>query len=434
MMTESFIGDPALGRADSTVYGFHSVYRKSLRRFAATHRTSPTNEADIVDTVTRRQNDEPVRLLSVVGARPNFMKVAPLVAELATHPAFQHCLVHTGQHYDETLSGRFFSELGLPLPDVNLDVGSGSHAVQTAEVMKRIEPVIADFRPACVVVVGDVNSTLAAALVATKMNIPVAHIEAGLRSFDPTMPEEINRRLTDAVSGFLFVTEQSGMDNLQREGVPADKAFLVGNVMIDCLLRHRALAAKSDALQRLGVRHNGNEPRDYGVLTLHRPSNVDDPETLRGILHAVRDVAAGFPIFFPVHPRTRKNLEQFGLTKLFSSPAQNPVSGVVLLEPLGYLDFLALNDSARLVFTDSGGIQEETTVLGVPCLTLRDNTERPVTISHGTNQLVGTDPQRIASAAHSVLAGERRLDRRPPLWDGHAAERIVAVLHDRLVD
>lgn len=384
--------------------------------------------------MTRRQNSGPVRLLSVVGARPNFMKLAPLAAELAHHAEFHHTLVHTGQHYDEQLSSSFFSQLGLPRPNVNLEVGSGSHAAQTAEVMKRIEPVIERYKPDAVIVVGDVNSTLAAALVAAKMNIAVAHVEAGLRSFDSTMPEEINRRVTDAVSDFLFVTERSGVDNLLREGASPKKIFLVGNVMIDCLLRHRKLASQSSLLADLGVRAKGASLRDYGVLTLHRPANVDDAKVLRGILEAVGEVAHDFPVFFPVHPRTRLNLERFRLSRLTSEVLDRPATGIVLLEPMGYLDFLALNDSARIVLTDSGGIQEETTVLGVPCLTLRNNTERPATIVRGTNHLVGVEPRRIVSAARSALAGPRRIKRRPPLWDGHAAKRIVAVLRRLLVD
>jgi len=418
--------------ANSPVYGF--LLSTANRLGDSSTNIFRSNEADIVDTVTRRQSGEPVRLLSVVGARPNFMKLAPLVTELSKLPEFRHRLVHTGQHYDDQLSGSFFQQLGLPRPDVNLEVGSGTHAAQTAEVMKRIEPVIEHYKPAAVLVVGDVNSTLAAALVAAKMKIPVAHIEAGLRSFDLTMPEEINRRLTDAVSDFLFVTERSGVDNLLREGVSRTKIFLVGNVMIDCLLRHRKLASQSNLLTDLGIRKKGLPVRDYGVLTLHRPSNVDDAKVLRGILEAIGEIAQDFPIFFPVHPRTQRNLERFRLTRLTSNALDRPASGLVLLEPLGYLDFLALNDAARIVFTDSGGIQEETTVLGVPCLTLRNNTERPATIVRGTNHLVGVDPDRIVSAARSALAGVRRMKRRPPLWDGRAAERIVAVLHRRLVD
>src|SRR5712671_683098 len=262
-----------------------------------------------------------IRLLSVVGARPNFMKIAPIIDELKKRPAIEHCLVHSGQHYDELLSGNFFADLGLPVPDVNLQTGSASHAVQTAEIMKRIEPVLLDYKPHMVLVVGDVNSTIAAALTAVKLGIPVAHIEAGLRSFDMTMPEEVNRKLTDAVSDLLFVTEQSGVDNLKREGIPSEKIFLVGNVMIDCLLRHRELAAKSPILDRLGIQ-NGSGCRPYGVLTLHRPSNVDDPKTLQGILSAVSALATELPVFFPVHPRTRKNIESFGLRRYLDDAAE----------------------------------------------------------------------------------------------------------------
>ena len=372
------------------------------------------------------------RLLSVVGARPNFMKVAPIVEELKRHPGVEHCLVHSGQHYDELLSGNFFADLGLPKPDVNLQVGSGSHAVQTAEIMRRIEPVLLDYKPEMVVVVGDVNSTVATALTAVKLGIRVAHIEAGLRSFDMTMPEEINRKLTDAISDLLFVTEQSGVENLKHEGVGAGKIFLVGNVMIDCLLRHRELAAKSPILDRLGVRQNGSGCRSYGVLTLHRPSNVDDPKTLQGILSAVSALAAELPVFFPVHPRTRKNIESFGLARYLADAAGENRVGIVPLDPLGYLDFISLNDRARIVLTDSGGVQEETTVLGVPCLTLRENTERPATVEHGSNQVVGVDPDRILAAARSVLQEPTRPPQRPPLWDGKAAPRIVAILLEHL--
>jgi UDP-N-acetylglucosamine 2-epimerase (non-hydrolysing) len=372
-----------------------------------------------------------IRLLSVVGARPNFMKIAPIVEELKKTPGVEHCLVHSGQHYDELLSGNFFADLGLPKPDVNLQTGSGSHAVQTAEIMKRIEPVLIDYKPQMVLVVGDVNSTIAAALTAVKLGIGVAHIEAGLRSFDMTMPEEINRKLTDAVSSLLFVTEQSGVENLKREGVAAERVFLVGNVMIDSLLRHRKLAAQSPILDRLGVRQNGSGCSPYGVLTLHRPSNVDDPKTLQGILGAVSALAADFPVFFPMHPRTRKNVEGFGLTGYLANAAGDLV-GIVPLDPLGYLDFLSLNERARIVLTDSGGVQEETTVLGVPCLTLRENTERPATVEHGSNQVVGVDSDRILAAARAVLAKPARQFACPPLWDGMAASRIVAILCEHL--
>ncbi|MGB6330892.1 MAG: UDP-N-acetylglucosamine 2-epimerase (non-hydrolyzing) [Candidatus Sulfotelmatobacter sp.] len=398
-----------------------------------------------------------IRLLSVVGARPNFMKIAPILAELKLaelklaelkkdalkndelkkdeskkFPAIEHCLVHSGQHYDELLSGNFFTDLGLPRPDVNLEVGSGSHAVQTAEIMKRLEPVLLDYKPQMVLVVGDVNSTIAAALTAVKLGIGVAHIEAGLRSFDMTMPEEVNRKLTDAISSLLFVTEQSGVENLRREGIAAEKIFLVGNVMIDSLLRHREMAAKSPILDRLGMRQNGSGCRAYGVLTLHRPSNVDDPETLQGILSAVSALARDLPVFFPVHPRTRKNIESFGLLRYLADSAGRNDSGIVPLDPLGYLDFLSINDGARIVLTDSGGVQEETTVLGVPCLTLRENTERPATVEHGSNQVVGVDSHRILAAARSVLQKPARSSKRPPLWDGKAAARIVAILGEHL--
>jgi len=373
-----------------------------------------------------------IKLLSVVGARPNFMKIAPIVDELKKFPDIEHCLVHSGQHYDELLSGNFFADLGLPKPDVNLQTGSGSHAVQTAEIMKRIEPVLLDYKPQMVLVVGDVNSTIAAALTAVKLGIGVAHIEAGLRSFDMRMAEEINRKLTDAISNLLFVTEHSGVENLRHEGVPDWRIFLVGNVMIDCLLRHRELAARSPVLDRLGLRRNGSGCRPYGVLTLHRPSNVDNPKTLHGILSAVSALATEFPIFFPIHPRTQKNIESFGLMRYLANAAGRDSMGIVPLDPLGYLDFLSLNDRARIVLTDSGGVQEETTVLGVPCLTLRENTERPATVEHGSNQVVGVDSDRILAAARSQLRKPARQSQRPPLWDGKAAPRIVAILREHL--
>jgi len=367
------------------------------------------------------------KVLSVVGARPNFMKIAPIAAELRKVPSFQHCLVHSGQHYDELLSGNFFLDLGLPQPDVNLKVGSGSHAAQTAEVMKRLEPVLIDFQPDLVMVVGDVNSTLAAAITAAKLGIAVAHVEAGLRSFDRTMPEEINRVLVDAISDLLFVSERRGVENLRAEGVSPDKVFFVGNVMIDTLLRHREVAARSPILQRLGLRDEAAEARSYCVLTLHRPSNVDRKEVLHGILAAVSEIAREMPVVFPIHPRTRKNIAEFGLEGLVSMNGSGS-AGIRLLDPLGYLDFLALNDRARLVLTDSGGIQEETTAMGVPCLTLRENTERPATIEFGSNRLVGTDGFRIVTAARAALAEAPRSSRVPPLWDGHAAARIVAIM------
>ena len=373
-----------------------------------------------------------IRLLSVVGARPNFMKIAPIVEELNKFPDIEHCLVHSGQHYDDLLSGNFFADLNLPKPDMNLQAGSGSHAVQTAEIMKGIEPILRDYNPQMVLVVGDVNSTIAAARTAVKLGIKVAHIEAGLRSFDMTMPEEINRKLTDAISTLLLVSEESGVANLKHEGVPAEQIFLVGNVMIDCLLRNRELARKSSILDKLGVRQNSSGCRPYGVLTLHRPSNVENPKTLQGILSAVNCFAEELPVFFPIHPRTRKNIERFGLLPYLGSAASGKSTGIVPLDPLGYLEFLSLNDCARIVLTDSGGVQEETTVLGVPCLTLRENTERPATVLHGTNQVVGVDPDRILAAAQSILQKTSSPSRCPPLWDGKTASRIVAIIREYL--
>ena len=370
-----------------------------------------------------------MRILSVVGARPNFMKIAPIVWELKNFPDIQHFLVHSGQHYDELLSGSFFADLDLPNPDLNLEVGSGSHAVQTAEIMKRLEPVLLEYKPHLVLVVGDVNSTIAGALTAVKLGIDVAHVEAGLRSFDMAMPEEINRKLTDAISKLLFVTEESGVKNLRREGMPDNRIFLVGNVMIDCLLRYRQVAERSAILDRLGLRNRAGF-RPYAVLTLHRPSNVENATTLQGILSAVSALAANFPVFFPVHPRTRRNIERFGFER-YLADRENPAHrGLVAVDPLRYLDFLSLNEHAALVLTDSGGIQEETTALGVPCLTLRENTERPATVEQGTNQVVGVDPNRISAAARAVLEKPLRQHQCPPLWDGNAASRIVRILHD----
>lgn len=353
-----------------------------------------------------------MKIVAVAGARPNFMKIAPLMHELRRRPTVESVLVHTGQHYDERMSRLFFEELHIPRPDVDLGVGSGSHAVQTAEVMKRFEPILTDRRPDAVLVVGDVNSTLACALTSTKLGVPVAHVEAGLRSFDRSMPEEINRVLTDAVSDWLFVTERSGVENLRREGVPAERIFLVGNVMIDTLLACRRRAEESDVLERLRL-----GDRSYAVLTLHRPANVDDPAVFARLLGALGRLQRELPVVFPVHPRTRQALNAAG---------DRP--GLLLTEPLGYLDFLKLMAHARLVLTDSGGIQEETTVLGVPCLTLRDNTERPVTIEQGTNTLVGVDPDRIAAAALAALARPPAPTRVPDLWDGRAAVRIADIL------
>ena len=370
-----------------------------------------------------------MKIVSVVGARPNFMKVAPVASELRRLSGIEHLLVHSGQHYDDQLSASFFRDLGLPEPDINLQVGSGTHARQTAQVMERLEPVLLEFAPNLVVVVGDVNSTLAAAITAAKLRIPLAHIEAGLRSFDSSMPEEINRKLTDALCDFLFVTEPSGVENLRREGTSPERIFLVGNVMIDSLLRHREVAARSGILGQFGLRTNGGSVRPYAVLTLHRPSNVDDPRVLGGMLEAVATVARELPVFFPVHPRTRQRIESSACAGCLN-PRRNgsAPSGLIPSDSLGYLDFLCLMDHARLVITDSGGIQEETTALGIPCLTLRENTERPVTIEQGTNQLVGADPQRLIALAERVFQGDYPKGRRPELWDGQAAQRIVQVL------
>ncbi len=326
-------------------------------------------------------------------------------------------LVHTGQHYDERMSRSFFGDLGIPEPDVNLEVGSGSHAVQTAEVMKRFEPVCLERRPDWVVVVGDVNSTFACALVAAKLEIKVAHVEAGLRSFDRTMPEEINRVLTDAISDLLLVSEPSGVENLRKEGVEDRKIHLVGNVMIDTLLQNRRRADESPILHQLGLR-----PKEYAVLTLHRPSNVDHPETFTQILTALERIARDMPIVFPVHPRSRKNIAAMGL-----DARVNAAANIKLIEPLGYLDFLKLTADSSLVLTDSGGIQEETTILGVPCLTLRENTERPVTITQGTNRLAGSTTAGILQAYDAVRKNPPT-GKRPDLWDGQAAQRIVDIL------
>ncbi len=355
-----------------------------------------------------------MKIAVVAGARPNFMKVAPLMWELARRPGVEALLIHTGQHYDRAMSHLFFEELKIPKPDVDLGVGSGSHAVQTAEVMKRFEPILAEGRPDAVLVVGDVNSTIACALTAVKMGIPVAHVEAGLRSFDRSMPEEINRVLTDAISRWLFVTERAGLENLRREGVPEARIFFVGNVMIDTLLATRDLSERSTILDELGL-----AGRPYAVLTLHRPANVDDPAVFRGVMLAVTQLCRELPIVFPVHPRTRKAL---------ADVAPGDLTDLHLTDPLGYLDFMKLVGAARLVLTDSGGIQEETTVLGVPCLTLRENTERPVTVEQGTNALVGLDPARIVAAGREALARPAGPAPVPELWDGRSSARIVDIL------
>lgn len=369
-----------------------------------------------------------MRILNVVGARPNFVKLAPLIKEMRCRTSIEPIVVHTGQHYDGAMSAQFFSELDIPAPDFNLGVGSGSHAVQTAEVMRRIEPILGDMHPDVVLVVGDVNSTLAAAITAMKLGIPVAHVEAGLRSFDRTMPEEINRILTDAISEFLFVTEESALENLLREGVAREQTYFVGNVMIDALEMFRPRWERSSIFSRLGL----GAGEAYAVLTLHRPANVDDQLVLERFVEAIEELAHHLPIIFPVHPRVRQRLPQ-RLDLRWSDPHSGQVSargGVVYLEPLGYLDFVALLSRARLVLTDSGGIQEETTALGVPCLTLRESTERPATVSYGTNRVIGTDPRGILDEALKVLDHPPRPLGLPPLWDGKAARRIADVLEE----
>jgi UDP-N-acetylglucosamine 2-epimerase (non-hydrolysing) len=338
------------------------------------------------------------------------MKIAPIASAMAASGVLRPFIVHTGQHYDRAMSQLMFEQLGIPEPDVFLGVGSAGHARQTADVMTRIEPVLVERRPSAVLVVGDVNSTIASALVAVKLGIPVAHVEAGLRSFDRTMPEEINRLLTDAISTWLFVSERSGLVNLEREGVSSDRVHFVGNVMIDTLLRSRERAEGLAMPARLGL-----EPGGYAVLTLHRPSNVDDPETLAALLEPILEFASRLPVVFPVHPRTAAMLERLGLGER---------KGLRRLEPQGYLEFLGLIAAARLVVTDSGGIQEETTVLGVPCVTLRENTERPVTITEGTNRLAGTSPDAVRRALADAETRPRRAHA-PELWDGAAAARIV---------
>jgi UDP-N-acetylglucosamine 2-epimerase (non-hydrolysing) len=360
-------------------------------------------------------------LLVVVGARPNFMKAAS-VLPAARAAGLETVLLHTGQHYDRELSRVFFQELELDEPDVSLGVGSGSHASQTARIMLEFERELARFEPGVVLVVGDVNSTLACALVAKKERYPVAHVEAGLRCYDEWMPEEINRRLTDHISTYLFTTSADAGDNLAAEGIEPDMVHFVGNTMIDTLLRFREAAKARRAAAGFGL-----EGKDYAVLTLHRPDNVDAQGPLGQVLDAVVTIGKRVPVVFPVHPRTRKQLEGTELGRLLEG-----AGGVVLAEPLGYLDFVGLLDGARLVLTDSGGIQEETTVLGVPCLTLRPSTERPVTVTEGTNTVVGTDVARILAAADGVLAGERGKSRTPELWDGRAGERIAAVLARKL--
>ena len=348
----------------------------------------------------------------IVGARPNFMKVAPVMSALRDRPNVVQTLIHTGQHYDVTMSDVFFQQLGMPVPDVNLSVGSSTHAKQTAEIMMRLEPVVTERQPDIVLVYGDVNSTVATALVCAKLGVQIGHVEAGLRSFDRTMPEEINRLVTDQLADMLFTPSDDGDENLRREGIPAEKIFRVGNVMIDSLVRLLPLAKKTcvDSL-----------PSRYALVTLHRPANVDDGARLKGILESLLEVNQDLAVVFPAHPRTQKRIADFGLH----------VGQLRLLDPLPYVEFLGLQSRATVVITDSGGIQEETTYLGVPCLTMRENTERPITVSMGTNILVGGDPEKLRLEMSRVLSGEAKKGSTPPLWDGHAGERIADILVDR---
>lgn len=356
------------------------------------------------------------RVLNVVGARPNLIKIAPIVQALS-EAGLEQTLVHTGQHYDHKMSRIFFEELGLPEPDVYLGVGSGSHATQTAHIMTGLEQTILKLSPDLVLVVGDVNSTLAGALVASKLQIAIAHVEAGLRSYNRSMPEEINRIVTDALSDYLFTTERDAASNLLQEGIHPGKIHFVGNVMVDSLLAHRQKALELDVLSEFGL-----APRGYTLLTLHRPNNVDSSEALRSLLEAMVRVSTRTPIIFPVHPRTQARIKDFGLGHLLES------ARVVICDPLGYLPFINLMSNASFVMTDSGGVQEETTVLGVPCLTLRPETERPITVTEGTNTIVGDDRALLADEIEKILIGGGKQGRIPELWDGKAAQRIVGVL------
>lgn len=359
-------------------------------------------------------------LVCVVGARPNFMKMAPIIRALKTvSPMIKPYLVHTGQHYDQAMKDTFFQQLGIPEPDKDLGVGSGSHAVQTANVMLRFEPVLDEVKPFAVLVVGDVNSTIACGLVAVKKNIPLIHVEAGLRSYDREMPEEINRILTDQISDLLFTTERAAADNLIKEGIAEQRICFAGNVMIDTLLANCEQAVSVQAtLQKYGCISSVVE-KNYALLTLHRPSNVDDPETLARLIRVIGEVSEKLPVIFPVHPRTQQKISEAGLLSILAEER------VVMLPPVAYLEMLGLMQSARLVLTDSGGLQEETTALGIPCVTLRENTERPITIAEGTNTIVGTDPVKITHCVDDILSSGGKSGRIPEYWDGKAASRIV---------
>lgn len=385
---------------------------------------NPTQSAQASNPEARPRDIPADGLLFVVGARPNFMKVAPILRALrAAGSGLPVALIHTGQHYGADMQSTFFDQLGLPVPDIDLGVGSASHAVQTGEIMIRFEPIVDAVGPKAVVVVGDVNSTVACALVAAKKNIPVAHVEAGLRSRDRTMPEEINRLLTDQIAELHFTTERDARDNLLAEGISGDGIHFVGNVMIDTLLHHREHAIAPDTTLARYATDGGQavSAGGFALVTLHRPSNVDNPQVLASLVGTLERVSERLPVVFPVHPRTRNALDALRMPQGREHP-------VVMLPPVGYLEALGLMAAARIVLTDSGGMQEETTALGIPCLTLRDNTERPITISHGTNTLTGSDRGRILEALDSTLATGGKGGRIPELWDGHAGERIAAIL------
>lgn len=363
-----------------------------------------------------------MKIINIVGARPNFMKMAPIIEALNKYPEdFEHLLVHTGQHYDEKMSKDFFDVLGMPKPDIDLGVGSGSHAEQTAKIMIEFEKVCQTENPDLVIVVGDVNSTMACTITAKKLGIKVAHVEAGLRSRDMDMPEEINRLCTDVLCDYLFTTDLLANENLQNEGVADEKIHFVGNVMIDTLIKHRDKAKKLSLLSDMGL-----TSRAYATLTLHRPSNVDDPEIFKGILDALKDISEKIPVIFPAHPRTRKLISKYAFEHYFNNSPK--AKDLWITEPLGYLEFLHLNMHARMVLTDSGGLQEETTILGVPCITIRENTERPITCEEGTNQLVGNKKADIISAANKIFDGDKIESRNPDKWDGKTAERIIEIL------
>jgi UDP-N-acetylglucosamine 2-epimerase (non-hydrolysing) len=380
-----------------------------------------SSQSDIAAKPISEFSSGMLKILTVAGARPNFIKIAPLAAAMKRRSAdFQSILVHTGQHYDTSMSDAFFRDLALPAPDISLGVGSASHALQTAAIMQAFEPVLLREKPDWVVVVGDVNSTLACALVSVKLGIKVAHVEAGLRSRDRTMPEEINRLLTDQIAELLLTPSHDADENLLAEGIPPERIHFVGNIMIDSLRSNLELAQQSNARADLGLEEKG-----YAVLTLHRPSNVDEQATFGGILSALEEIAQRLPIVFPAHPRTRKMIVDLGLGERIER-----IKNLSVIDPVGYLDFLQLLNRSCLVLTDSGGIQEETTVLGIPCITLRENTERPITVEQGTNTIAGTDPAQIVAAAFHALDNPPKKSalRVPPLWDGHTAERILDAL------